>query len=360
MHILLIQDYLRCGGTEMQSISLAAGFQVHGWDATLLTIRPKGPLFPTALKRNIKVQSLQGVDLKINWLHPGLLRTIGRLNPDVILLMGRTANCLGNKISMQFPSIPVIGSLRTGRNLPSAYYNFLKNCPHIFANSKWAADQLIARDIPHHKISIIPNGNVCELNTAHQVDRRRAIREKFSISAETTVFLKVASFIPGKNHHELLRIIQKVNKPFELWLVGTGPTENACKKDAAKLNIKGVTRFLGQIPELSDLYFGSDVALLTSREESMPNFIVESQTAGLPVIAYDCAGVSETFIPDESGFLVGAGDQNLFQQKIEILHENIQLRKSMGARGRIWALEKFDPIERLKDYMQIISRIVNN
>lgn len=89
----------------------------------------------------------------------------------------------------------------------------------------------------------------------------------------------------------------------------------------------------------------------------MPNFIVESQTAGLPVVAYDCAGVSETFIPDESGFLVKQGDRNTFLHQLEILHNNIQLRQSMGAKGRPWALEKFDPAERLQDYMRIISRI---
>ena len=357
MHILVIQDYLRCGGTEMQSISLAAGFHDSGWNATLLTLRPKGPLFPKVLKKNIRVQSLQPFDLKINWLHPGLVRAIGQLNPDVILLMGRTANCLGNKISRNFPTIPVIGTLRTGRRLPLAYHNFLKHCSHIVANSNWAANQLKERDIPDRKISVIPNGNVCDLNFENRVEIRKTIREKFNIPSETTVFLKIAAFIPGKNHDELFKILQRVDKPFELWLAGNGPTENTCKRHVANLNLKGTTRFLGQIPELSGLYFGSDVALLTSQEESMPNFIVESQTAGLPVVAYDCAGVSETFIPDESGFLVKQGDRNTFLHQLEILHNNIQLRQSMGAKGRPWALEKFDPAERLQDYMRIISRI---
>jgi glycosyltransferase involved in cell wall biosynthesis len=359
MHILVIQDYLRCGGTEMQSISLTAGFHDSGWNATLLTIRPKGPLFPRVLKKKIRIKSLQPLDLKINWLHPGLVRAIAKLSPDAILLMGRTANCLGNKISRNFPSIPVIGSLRTGRKLPPAYHSFLMNCPHIVANSCWAANQLRERGIQDRKISVIPNGNVCDLNFGKRVEIRKTIREKFNIPPETTVFLKIAAFIPGKNHEELFKILQRVDKPFELWLAGNGPTENTCKKHVANLNLKGTTRFLGQISELSGLYFGSDIAVLTSQEESMPNFIVESQTAGLPVVAYDCAGVSETFIPDESGFLIRQGDRNTFLHQLEILHKNINLRQSMGAKGRLWALEQFDAAERLQDYMRIISKIVN-
>ena len=359
MHILVIQDYLRCGGTEMQSISLAAGFHDSGWDTTLLTLRPKGPLFPKVLKKKICIQSLQPIDFKINWFHPGLIKSITLLKPDVILLMGRAANCLGNKISRNFPSIPIIGTLRSGRRLPNAYNNFLKHCPHIIANSNWAANQLKEREIPESKISVIPNGNVCDLNFENRVEIRKTIRKKFNVPSDTIVFLKIAAFIPGKNHDELFKILQRVDKPFELWLAGNGPTENTCKRHVANLNLKGTTRFLGQIPELSGLYFGSDVALSTSKEESMPNFIVESQTAGLPVVAYDCAGVSETFIPDESGFLVRQGDRDTFLHHLEILHEDIQLRQTMGAKGRLWALEKFDPSERLQDYIRIISRIVN-
>jgi glycosyltransferase involved in cell wall biosynthesis len=355
----MIQDYLRCGGTEMQSISLTAGFHDSGWNATLLTLRPKGPLFSKAIEKKIRVQSLQPLDFKINWLHPGLIRSIALLNPDVILLMGRTANCLGDKITRNFPQIPVIGTLRTGRRLPPAYLHFLQHCPHIITNSNWAAYQLRDCDISDSKISIIPNGNVCDLNFEKRIEIRKTIRKEFNVPDETSIFLKVAAFIPGKNHDELFKILQRVNKPFELWLAGNGPMENTCKRHVANLNLKGTTRFLGQISELSGLYFGSDIAISTSREESMPNFIVESQTAGLPVVAYDCAGVSETFIPDESGFLIKQGDQNTFLQQLEILQKNNKLRQSMGAKGRSWALEKFDPAARLQDYMRIISRIVN-
>jgi predicted ABC-type transport system involved in lysophospholipase L1 biosynthesis ATPase subunit len=44
MKILIIQDHLRSGGTERQSVLLANAFAAAGHPATLLTFRPGGPL----------------------------------------------------------------------------------------------------------------------------------------------------------------------------------------------------------------------------------------------------------------------------------------------------------------------------
>ena len=44
MKILIVQDYLRSGGTERQSVLLANAFAAAGHATTLLTFRPGGPL----------------------------------------------------------------------------------------------------------------------------------------------------------------------------------------------------------------------------------------------------------------------------------------------------------------------------
>ena len=44
MKILIVQDYLRSGGTERQTILLANAFAKAEHDVTLITFRPSGPL----------------------------------------------------------------------------------------------------------------------------------------------------------------------------------------------------------------------------------------------------------------------------------------------------------------------------
>ena len=44
MKLAILQDYLRVGGTETQSIFLANAFAQAGYEVMLITFRPGGPL----------------------------------------------------------------------------------------------------------------------------------------------------------------------------------------------------------------------------------------------------------------------------------------------------------------------------
>ncbi len=44
MRIVVIQDYLRCGGTERQSVHLTRYFRAEGYEVGLLAFRPGGAL----------------------------------------------------------------------------------------------------------------------------------------------------------------------------------------------------------------------------------------------------------------------------------------------------------------------------
>ena len=51
-----------------------------------------------------------------------------------------------------------------------------------------------------------------------------------------------------------------------------------------------------------------DVAVLTSREEGFPNFVVESMAAGRAVVATNVGGVPDAVVDGTSGLLVRPGD----------------------------------------------------
>ena len=101
MQILILQDYLRSGGTERQSVLLANAFAAAGHATTLLTFRPGGALRPTG--GDLDLRSLQPVDLHLDWFAPGLGPTVRKLRPDVILCMGRMANCYSGHLQRAHP-----------------------------------------------------------------------------------------------------------------------------------------------------------------------------------------------------------------------------------------------------------------
>ena len=107
MKILVVQDYLRSGGTERQSILLAGAFASAGHASTLLTFRPNGPLAAT-VNPAVAQQALQPCNTGLDWFAPDLSRTVRSIAPDVVLCMGRMANCYAGGLQERFPGTEIL------------------------------------------------------------------------------------------------------------------------------------------------------------------------------------------------------------------------------------------------------------
>src|SRR5687768_14502309 len=114
MKILVIQDYLRSGGTERQSILLANAFAAAGHETTLLSFRPGGALASTVAS-TVKRIALQPVDVGLDWFAPGLAASAESAAPDVVLCMGRMANCYAGGLKRRLRTTAVISTMRTGK-----------------------------------------------------------------------------------------------------------------------------------------------------------------------------------------------------------------------------------------------------
>ncbi len=99
------------------------------------------------------------------------------------------------------------------------------------------------------------------------------------------------------------------SEPWRLRVAGMGETERIARI-ASELGIMHRVTLLGHLPpeELADELERAQVAVLPSYEESFGLSVVESQLAGLPVIAYDAGAVGETCRDGETGWLVPTGD----------------------------------------------------
>ena len=86
MKIIILQDYLRCGGTEKQSIFLVNYLNNSGQEASILTCRPGGSLINEV--ENNRTFSLQKYDSGIDWYAPKIFSLISSCNADILICMG--------------------------------------------------------------------------------------------------------------------------------------------------------------------------------------------------------------------------------------------------------------------------------
>ena len=354
MKILIVQDYLRSGGTERHSLFMASAFAKTGHEVTLLTFRPRGVLEADGEQQPYAFRSLQPFDTGLDWFAPGLLKAAEEAMPDLVLCMGRMANCYAGFIQRRVPHAAVICTMRTGKTLPYLFVRSLRLCRHIVANSHVAKRVLTDRyDIPGRKVTVIHNPVLRFTDVT--APRNVALRRYHGANPSTIVLLNVAMFRTGKNQRELIEICAKLPGylDWQLWLAGEGRTQKKCERLAHDLGLGARVKFLGYQPNPTPLYHAADIAVLTSQTESLSNFLIETQIHGVPAVAYDVVGVGECFAPDRSGILIANRDQNGFVSALDRLIREPALRKRFSDHGRRHAQSHFVPEHQVQAHLNL-------
>lgn len=365
MKILVVQDWLRNGGTERQSVLLANAFAVRGHATTLLTFRPGGRLEPT-VAANVRRLALQPFDLHLDWLAPRVGAATADVGPEAILCMGRMANCYGGTLQRRNPRTAVVATMRTGKPLPRLFRRSLERVRHVVANSQEARAALVQRyGVPPEKISVIYNSLVFppESGPAMQEaaqSNRTALRRQFGAGDGTTVLLCVAMFRPEKNQRELIEIAAGLDPAtdWQLWLAGDGPARAACEQLVAARNLGARVKFVGFHRDPSALYAAANVAVHASWSESLSNFLIEAQAHGLPAVAYEAQGIRECFIPDQTGWAIARDDRAAFRDRLrDLMNDAEDARVKWSAAARAYARTTFDAERQVDAYLALFERL---
>jgi glycosyltransferase involved in cell wall biosynthesis len=358
MKILIVQDYLRSGGTERQSVLLANEFAAAGHEATLLTFRPGGPLAAT-VSDHVHVHSLQPFDLGLDWFAPRLHRFARRQFFHTIVCMGRMANCYAGGLQTRLPGSAVVATMRTGKRLPALFRASLLKVSHVVANSREARDTLVQQHrVARGKISVIYNSLVFAPPSA--LWRNEALRAEYGVTSKTTVLLCVAMFRPEKNQSELIEIVTGLPEQldWQLWLAGDGPARAACEQLVAARQLGGRVKFLGFLKDPSRLYCAGDIAVHASWSEALSNFVIEAQAHGLLAVAYDAQGIRECFVPGRTGWVISRGDRRSFRDTLaRRIREPKVTHAERTADARHYARTTFDRARQVAAYLELFEKL---
>lgn len=98
-----------------------------------------------------------------------------------------------------------------------------------------------------------------------------------------------------KNVARLVRALAQVKEPVELVIVGDGEDRSMLEGLVAQLELSNV-RMVGpqRGSDLLDWYQWADAFVLASNKEGMPLVLLEAMASGLPIVATDVPGISDT------------------------------------------------------------------
>jgi len=359
MKIVLVQDYLRSGGTERQTVLLANAFEDRGHQSSVLSFRPGGLLKPTLRAPHA---ALQPFDTGLDWWAPRLLPKLRQLAPDIVLCMGRMANCAGPRILRGLRGSQVLATMRTGKAIPTAYARFLTSAHHVICNSNESAEAM-AQDhgVQRSRLSTIANSMV--FRTPAGDEERRGTRQEQGAGPSTVVLLNVGMFRPEKQQRELIELCTLLPRDldWQLWLAGDGPELSRCVHLAGELNLSSRIRFLGWQADPASIYAGADLAVHASTTESLSNFLIEAQGAGLPCVAYAARGNRECMVPGRTGHVIPKDDRQGFCAAIcELASEDSEARAVRSRLARAHALANFDEARQVDAYLRLFHSLCAN
>ncbi len=144
----------------------------------------------------------------------------------------------------------------------------------------------------------------------------------------------VARFSEQKAQNLLVEAVRTIQQPFELVLIGDGPTRPAVERQVVEAGLGDRVQFLGQRLDVPEILASSHIFALFTNWEGFPISILEAMRAGLPVVASNVNGVKEAVEDGYNGFLIPAGGVGSFRTRLEQLLGDPSLRAEMGRAAR--------------------------
>lgn len=118
-------------------------------------------------------------------------------------------------------------------------------------------------------------------------------------------------------------------------------------------------RFLGSRDDVANILAATDINVLFSYAEGLPNTVLEAMAAGVPVVASNVGGVSTLVKDGETGLLVPPADVDALVAALERLIDDAGLRRRLGAAGQAHVRKLFHWDTIAKKYEDLFRSIAN-
>ncbi len=166
------------------------------------------------------------------------------------------------------------------------------------------------------------------------------VRAQLGLSADARIALFVGNFLDVKNPLMLVRAFADFVKGTPeknnlLMMAGRGPMLDEVRNLAAKLGMADRVVLTGPLDsrQIALRMAAADFLCLSSRNEGLPNVILEAFACGLPVLSTDVGGISEVVNDPARGLLVTPGDQNAYTQGLKHMTATIWPRDVIAEAG---------------------------
>ena len=276
-----------------------------------------------------------------------ILKNVKKIAPDVIICKG------GGYLFFDFFTViflsklidvPVVGEWM-GSDL------LLKSSPmrtwmKKFLLSRFSINFVQSEQMFKEAMKLNPESNI-EILPDKGVDTEFFKPKYESIDqSETVRILYLGRLHEVKGLEYLIKAFSSVNDKHPnstLTIVGEGDEKERLMKMSRSLGLEDDVEFTGEVvyKETLEYYQKSDIFVLPSLSEGLPNVLMEAMACGLPSVVTHVGGNKELIKKGKGGFIVNTKSSSELSEAINELIEDPELRKTMGQFNR-QRVKKYD------------------
>ena len=342
LRVALVITELGVGGAERSLTNLAIGLNRERFQPTVVSLAP-----PPTANRDLLVEQLTASGVPIEFLglrQPwqylrgvrALRHRLTQILPDIIQSFLFHANVLSSQAASRINTHHVTG-IRVAD--PSRWRAWLERVTTHRVDKIACVSESVAKHCQHfsgfakEKLCIIQNG--IDLATLQNV---KAINlETLGLHPERKVIVFAGRLHPQKSVPWLLQAASRFLHrlpDYDLIIAGDGPQRSKLENQARELDIASRVHFLGFRPDLHEVMAASQMVVLASKWEGMPNVLMEAMGLSKPVIALRAEGVRELLHDTNPIQLVQGHDFEAFANSIMHIAQDPLLATSIGQQNR--------------------------
>lgn len=267
------------------------------------------------------------------------------------------------KIAMAGSDINFVGH---GRILGRVNRSLIRQIDCYIATTKAIESEFGPAGLDPRRVRLIPNGVDTEANRPLPSADREALRATLGLPAGPLVST-VGIVIQRKNVDGALRSFHTVTAqgaPGHFLIIGPMPEEHAAYHEELKAyvathGLQERVSFLGFRTPVSPYVQASDIFLFPSRQEGMPNSVLEAMACGLPCIVSNSAGVESSVVTDgATGFAIDLDDERAFAETLGRLMTDEPLRRRVGDSARQAIMERFSMDVIARRYLDLYHQLL--
>jgi len=348
---LCITD-LEVGGAERCLVELATRLDRQRFSPVVYSLAAPAAtaaasLLPALEAAGVEVRCLGA---RSNWQLPWVVRQLKShfvaQQPQLVQTFLFHANIVGRMAARRAGVNRVVCGIRVAERR-SRWHLWIDRLTHRQVDRYVCVSRSVAQfaqtrgGLPPEKLTVIPNG----------VDAAR-------FPAAKPVDLQEVGVAPG---HRVVTFVGRLERQkgvmwlletaamwlahlpdCDLLLVGKGPEQRRIENWRRASGMSGRVHLTGFRPDVPEILAASDLLVLPSAWEGMPNVVLEAMASRLPVVATDVEGVRELLGANADEQAVRYGDSQAFADRLVALLQDRQTAARLGAENRRRAQENFD------------------